>query len=140
MRTRGQGDSLVITYVGQTRTEALRAVEERAGSATYIEVRAASVSVADLERARDVVLSVVRVEPGFAFVGPSYSEGVIFVRVTGDADEAANLLHGKVPGPVRILVKGGVAPATRHDDWLCEAEAAKAWDASGVGPRRRQRG
>ena len=71
-----EGDSLVITYVGQTREEAVRAVQER----------------------------------------------------------------GKVPGPVRVLVKGGVAPATRHDDWLCEAEAAKAWDASGVGPRRRQRG
>ena len=84
----------------------------RAGSAAYVDVRAASVSVSDLEHTRHVVVSVLRDGPGFVLVGPSYSEGSIHVEVTGDAVEAANVLRGKVPGPVRVLVKGGATPAT----------------------------
>ena len=67
-------------------------------------------SVSDLERARDVVVSVLRDGPGFVLVGPSYSEGSIHVEVTGDAVEAANVLRGKVPGPVRVLVNLGRQP------------------------------
>ena len=108
----GEGDRLVITYVGQTREEALRAIEQRAGSATYIEVRPASVTVSDLKRAKDVVVSVLRDEPEVVMVYPSYSEGSIHAEVTGDAVEAATVLRGKVPGPVRVLVKGGATPMT----------------------------
>ena len=42
------GVSRVVTYVSQTREEALGAIEERAGSATSIVVRPASVSMSDL--------------------------------------------------------------------------------------------
>ena len=76
------------------------------------DVRAASVSVSDLEHTRHVVVSVLRDGPGFVSAGPSYSEDGIHVEVTGDAVEAANVLRGKVPGPVRVLVKGGATPAT----------------------------
>ena len=106
------GDWLVIAFVGQTREEALGTVAERVGSVPFVEVRAASVSVSDLRRTRDVVISVLRDGPGFVSVGLSYAGAAVLTEVTGDAAEAANLLRGKVPGPVRVLVRGGAQPAT----------------------------